>query len=83
MTNQEIDTIRNIIARLKKRDCGCSHSFIGPDDNNALKASVEMLNERDIECVARIYLDTWVIGALECLLPESRDPATAVALSRP
>lgn len=82
MTNQELDTIRNIIARLKKRDCGCSHSFIGPDNNSELKAAVETLNAREIECVSRIYLDTWVIGALERLLPESHDPKTAVALSR-
>lgn len=30
---------------------------------------------------AAIYLNTWVIGALECLLPESRDLRLAVQLS--
>ena len=35
------------------------------------------------EAVSRLYLDTWVIPALELLIAEKRDPKLAEALSRP
>lgn len=30
---------------------------------------------------AKCFLDSWVVGALECLLPEGRDPQLALSLS--
>jgi hypothetical protein len=75
MTKAELNTIRNIIARLNKQNCGCSNAA------NA-DALVGLANAQNIQCVSRIYLDTWVVGALECLLPESRDPRLAESLSR-
>jgi hypothetical protein len=77
MTQNEIRTIRNIIKRLQMADCGCSNSLVGEEVDKA----IETLHEARIEAVSRIYIDTWLVGALECLLPESRDTATAVALS--
>ena len=83
MTQAEVETIRNIIERLRKPDCGCSH---GPGLADRLAA----LNPRGddttpamrIEAVSRVYIDTWLVVALECLLPESRDTKLAVRLSR-
>lgn len=34
------------------------------------------------ENVSRVYIDTWLIGPLECLLPETRDVALAARMSR-
>jgi len=75
MTKQEIETIRNIVERLKKANLGCSNS-------NSLEALVSEANSKGVECASRLYVDTWLIGALECLLPEQRDPSLAVRLSR-
>jgi hypothetical protein len=71
MTKGEQETIANVIRRLK-----------GGRDGNTPSSSDEitaMLNNHQM----RIWLDTWVIGALECLQPgESRDVDLAVRLSR-
>lgn len=76
MTKGEIETIRNIIARLKKPNCGCSNGI-------GLESIVAAANAKGIEAPSRLYLDTWVIGALECLLPgEGRDVDLAARLSR-
>ena len=75
MTKTELQTIRNIIERLNAPNCGCSH---GIGSNSIVQAA----NAKDIQCVSRIYLNTWVVGALTHLLPESRDPGLAERLSR-
>jgi hypothetical protein len=46
-------------------------------DTNASFEIRQMLADRRL----RSYLDTWVIGALQCLLPESRNLKLAVGLS--
>ena len=64
MTDGEIQTIRNVIAKLKgdaKQADYVRAALTGP---------------------CKLYLDTWVIGALECLLPERRDVKLAVKLSQ-
>ena len=76
MTKRELETIRNIVARLKKPNCGCSNS-------PGFAPLVTDANAHGLEVASRLYLDTWVIPSLEMLLPESRDPALAVRMSRP
>lgn len=76
MTKTEIAAIQNVIARLKKPNCGCSNGF-------GTEEIVKAANDQGIEAVSRLYLDTWVIPALELLIAEKRDPKLAEALSRP
>lgn len=82
MTKGEEKTIRNLIERLQKPDCGCSlpTAFSGAIRQMvALRA--EMQSDR-VEIVSRIYLDTWVIPSLAMLLPEDRDVDLAEKMSR-
>lgn len=66
MTKTEIETLKNVIARLSAKDKRCSREV------------QEALSNPNL----RIYLDSWVIPALELLLPgEKRDPKLAHALS--
>lgn len=78
LTKLEEQAIRNVIDRLKQRNCGCS---FGPNshETQAVKA-INVLPQR-VEAVSRIYLDTWVIPGLELLLPEKRNVKLAVGLS--
>lgn len=77
MTKGEIETLQNIIARLKQPNCGCSGAF---DSDREIVAA----NSKGLEAPSRLYLDTWIIGALELLLPgKSRNVDLAVRLSRP
>lgn len=76
MTKTEIETMKNVIARLKAKNLGCSNV---PYFN----AFVEEANADGLEVASRLYLDTWIIPSLEMLLPgEGRDPKLAVKLSR-
>lgn len=76
MTNGEVEVLRNIIKRLKKPNCGCCNDL-------HVKELVAQLNAQSIEAVSRPYLDTWVIPALEALLPgDNRDVQLARDLSR-
>ena len=75
MTKDEIATIQNIIRRLKQPNCGCSNG-IGTEE------LVALANSQGIEAVSRLYLDTWVVPALEQLLPgDKRNPKLARQLS--
>ena len=76
LTKTEAATIHNLITRLKKPNCGCSNGI-------GTEAIVKAVNDEGIEAVSRIYLDTWVIPALELLIGENRDPKLAEDLSRP
>ena len=76
LTKTEAATIHNLIARLKKPNCGCSNGF-------GTEEIVKAANDQGIEAVSRLYLDTWVIPALELLIGENRDPKLAEDLSRP
>ena len=75
MTKTEIETIRNIVATLKKPNIGC---VAGPNctDEGAGKKSSGKID------ASRIYVDTWIIPALEMLLPEMRNPDLALRMSR-
>lgn len=76
MTKAELQAIEGIIARLKKQNCGC-HNAIGTE------GLVKLANFLDMEVVSRIYLNTWVIPALELLLPgEKRNPTLAAKLAK-
>jgi hypothetical protein len=75
LTKTETATIENVIARLKKPNCGCSN---GPGTREVVFDA----NVMGIEAVSRLYLDTWIIGALELLVAEKRDPKLAERLSR-
>jgi hypothetical protein len=70
MTKTEELVIRNVIARLQCKPMSNGHHRETEDVREAL-----------IE-TAGLYLDTWVIAALERLLPESRDPVLALRLCR-
>lgn len=75
MTKTEIAAIENVIRRLKEPRCGGADPF--PDHHAKLEYQVP-----GYEGVSRIYLNTWIIGALECLLPgEDHDPKLARDLS--
>ena len=74
MTKGEIETIRNIIARLKEPNLGCSNSPI----HNFI---VEPANSAKLQVVSDLYLQTWIIPSLEMLLPEARDVDLAVRMS--
>lgn len=63
MTKAEIDTIQNVIGKLRGEQAA-------PEVKAALTGP------------AGLFLETWVISALELLLPgEKRDPALARRLS--
>jgi hypothetical protein len=67
VTKAEENTIRNIVARLRRPEIGSSGVGLSVADQ-----------ER-----ARLYLDTWIIGPLEMLLPgEARDPNLAERMSK-
>jgi hypothetical protein len=67
MTKSEIETIRNIVARLKADRLGAAE---GGD------------YVLDLSHGARLYVDTWLIAPLEMLLPETRNVDLAVRMSR-
>lgn len=76
MTKTETQTIQNIINRLKGTNCGCHNDF-------SVEPLVKQLNASGVEAVSRLYLDSWIIPALELLLPgEQRNPELAQELSR-
>lgn len=68
MTKTEIKTIQNVINKLKKENLGCSLP------SGTLAKLPEQSEEHidRIEYVSRLYLDTWIIPALELLLPGNR-----------
>ena len=71
MTAGEEEVIRNVIARLRCDPRSDGHQREFEEVRAALKSRV-----------ARIYLETWIIGALECLLPEQRNVKLGKHLSR-
>ncbi len=70
LNKTEEQVIRNVILRLR---CGT-----GPTGRPVASRSVEAA----LTGPAKLYLETRVIRALERLLPEDRDPALALRLSR-
>nr|DAP64254.1 MAG TPA: hypothetical protein [Caudoviricetes sp.] len=68
MTKTEIAAIQNVIKRLKKENLGCSL----PTGTLAKLPEQSEEHASRIEYVSRLYLDTWVIPALELLLPGNR-----------
>lgn len=83
MNRTEVAAIRNVIARLKEANCGCSPDTIFNNTTREIVRLAETLREpHTLEIVSRIYLDTWIIPALELLLPgEGRDPELARELA--
>jgi hypothetical protein len=76
LTKAEETTIRNIIARLKEPRAGCAEPFpmAGFPARECLASGYEG--------VSRVYLDVWVIGPLEMLLPGAdHDPDLAARVS--
>lgn len=77
MTKTERATIENIIRRLKKPNCGCSHMHEQriADAIRAIGMHPEPVEEtgngmEQVAVVARLYLETWVIPALELMLSD-------------
>jgi hypothetical protein len=76
LTKDEEAAISNVIRRLKAPRCGCAEPF--PVDGFPARECLAP----GYEGVSRVYLETWVIPALELLLPgPGRDPALARDLS--
>lgn len=76
MTKDEEATIRNVIRRLKEPRCGCAEPF--PMDGFPARECLAP----GYEGVSRVYLDSWIIPALELLLPgPERNPRDARAIS--
>lgn len=77
MTQGEIETIQNIINRLKMPRAGCATS-ITHSQVPGCETNVE-----GYESIARLYIETWLIGPLQCLLPGSgRDVELARSMSK-
>ena len=75
MTKTEQQVIENVIKRLRCE----THKL--PDGTERQRESDEV--RAALTGDAKLFLDTWVIGALELLLPgESRNPELALRLSR-
>lgn len=58
MTKTERAALENLVKRLKKPRAGCAQPY--RIDDEALTG--------DYEAVSRIYIETWLVGPLECLL---------------
>lgn len=71
MGKTERETIENLIKRLKEPRAGCATPFEGTKNEVLMPG---------YEGVSRIYIDTWLIGPLECLL--SGDTKLARSMSR-
>lgn len=71
MNKSEEQTIRNVIDALRCKPRPDGSAGEAEEVREALRGP------------ARLYLETWVIGALECLLPEQRDLKLALAMSKP
>lgn len=79
MTKAEIETIQNIIARLREPNLGCAHGF---GDEQRIETLRQSSGSR-LEVASRLYVDTWIIPSLEMLLPgKSHDPGLARRMSR-
>lgn len=61
MTSAERDAIRGVLKKMKAPNLGSGHAFSD-------EALVARANERGLEAVSRLYLNTWVIPVLEALL---------------
>lgn len=70
MTKTEEQVIRNVIARLRCEPRAGGH-----------QRESDVIREHLTDPSVRRYLDSWVTAALECLLPEMRDPKLAKNLS--
>jgi hypothetical protein len=93
LTKTERATIENIVKRLKKPNCG--GSFRQEEQVSKAVQNIGMVPETigfedcpnnridQLALVPRIYLDTWVIPALELMLSDDpNNKRTALALSR-
>lgn len=65
MNKTEMATIENVIRRLKEPRCGSAEPF--PDEHKKREYQVP-----GYEGVSRIYLNTWIIPALELLLSDNK-----------
>lgn len=66
MTKGEIETIRNIVERIRSERMGAAEGILSCTDKQN----------------GRIYINSWIIGPLELLLPENRNVELARRLSR-
>ena len=83
MTQTEEAAIRNVILRLKEANCGCSpDTTFNPATREIVRIADNIREQGDstrtVEIVSRLYLDTWIVPALELLLPgNERNPELA------
>lgn len=76
MTEHETQTIRNILERLRAPNLGCAMS------SKRDEAVATIARSAGLEAASRGYIETWIIGSLECLLPgPDHDPKLAAELS--
>lgn len=82
MNKRQRTAIERTIARLKDKHLGAYLSAISPGQDELNKA-VETLQAHGYEVASRLYLETWVIPALELALSSAADDQhLAVRLSR-
>jgi len=86
MTQAEIETLQNIIKRLREPNLGCSMGEPTCSRILALNASLSddpRSQGMRLEVASRVYLNTWIIPSLEMLLPgPGRNTTLARSMSR-
>ncbi|QIG67453.1 hypothetical protein EVB39_124 [Rhizobium phage RHph_TM3_3_9] len=80
MTKGEIETIRNIIARLKEPNIG--HTISTAEQEHCTDEGAGKGKSNGRTYATRIYVDTWLIGPLELLIGEGRNVELARSMSR-
>lgn len=87
MTKTELRALRNVIRRLREENCGCSPDTTFNATTREIVRLADTIRGGDhgsatVEIVSRIYLDTWIIPALELLLDTpDRNPQLAADLA--
>lgn len=75
LTKTEAKTIKNVIDRLRCEPVRWQDGTVHPGESDKVRAALT-------DPSVKLYLDTWVTGALALLLPgESRNPDLARQLS--
>lgn len=81
MNNRQRQTIEQISARLKEPHLGAAVG--GPLDSEEVNKAIELLQSRGFEVTSRLYLNTWIIPALDLMLSsEASAQKLALSLSR-
>lgn len=82
MNQTQRRTISNIVRRLKNTNIGCSVG--GPMDPEKINKAIELLNNNGYVVASRLYVNSWVIPALELTLETgAHNHKLAESISKP